>query len=222
MSAGSLVQTRALVACLGALLAAAPSACLLTIDDQKLDATDGGHPDASHADVRLDVTVDQTALDGPSKRGDAGHDASEASSEAGDVRDGAEDGRLAAATCEAVADFVVASSSAAKVSLSWRGAPGVTVTVARKTYCGNDSYIILATLPAGASSYTDDTVEAGWNYWYEVVASDGSDAGSSVALATQAAVDAANGCAGGKTPQPSGVAPGGACSANADSGVHDP
>lgn len=125
---------------------------------------------------------------------------------------------LAAATCQAVADFVVTSTSASAVSLSWRGAPGVTVKVARKTYCGSDSYLTLATLPAGATSYTDSTVQANWNYWYELVASNGASAESEVVLATQAASDAMNGCAGGASPQPSGVTSG-ACSVAADGGL---
>ena len=106
--------------------------------------------------------------------------------------------------CAAVADLTATATSAASVALSWTGAPGATVQVARKTYCGTDGYVTLATLPTGTTSYTDTTVQGGWVYWYEITASE-DGATASAALATQAAASPVAGCSPGATVQPSGV-----------------
>ncbi len=122
------------------------------------------------------------------------------------------------APCAAVAGFAVTATSPMSIALSWTGALGVAVQVARKTYCGSDGYATLATLAAGVTTYTDSTVQANWNYWYEIVASDGSGMNASAVLATQASSTPANGCAGGAVPQPSGVSTT-QCSATQDSGA---
>src|SRR3984957_13980754 len=63
------------------------------------------------------------------------------------------------AACTAIAGLAVTSTSSASVALSWAGAPGVAIQVERETYCASDSYVTLANLPAGATSYTDKTVQ---------------------------------------------------------------
>jgi hypothetical protein len=106
--------------------------------------------------------------------------------------------------CTAIAGFRATATSTTSVALAWTGASDASVTVSRKTYCGADGYAILATLPAGATSYTDTTVQAYWNYWYEIQGSGGGHT-ASAALATQATADPGNSCSGGTPPQASGV-----------------
>jgi hypothetical protein len=111
------------------------------------------------------------------------------------------------AACTAIAGLAVTSTSSATIALSWAGAPGVAIQVARETYCATDSYVTLASLPAGATSYTDNTVQADWVYWYKITATDvTSDMSASAAIATQANTVPADGCSGGATHRPSGVA----------------
>ena len=129
--------------------------------------------------------------------------------------------------CAAVADLVATSTSGKSVSLSWTGAPGATFQIARKTYCADDGYVTLATLPAGSTSYTDTSVQENWVYWYELVASENGQT-ASAALATQAASSPVTGCAPGATAQSSGVTSCGAPPADgggaprADSGTPPP
>jgi hypothetical protein len=120
--------------------------------------------------------------------------------------------------CSAIARFVVTSTSSMSVALSWTGAPGVTVQVSRKTYCGTDNYVTLATLPAGATSYTDSTVQQNWVYWYEIVATGASSATAWAVLSTQAASTPVSGCTQGATAQGSGVSPS-TCTSMVDSGA---
>jgi Right handed beta helix region len=107
--------------------------------------------------------------------------------------------------CAAIADYRTTATSPTAISLAWAGAPGTSVTVSRKTFCGTDAYVTLKTLPAGTTSYTDDTVQTDWNYWYAIAATDGAGDTASVALATQAATDPANGCSGGVPGRSSGI-----------------
>jgi hypothetical protein len=111
------------------------------------------------------------------------------------------------AACEAITNFRASSTSATAIGLAWSGAPSVTITVARKTYCGTDGYQVLASLPAGSSSYTDSTVQSEWVYWYEITTNDGSTGlVASTALGVWASSSGVpNGCPGGASPQPSGV-----------------
>jgi hypothetical protein len=110
------------------------------------------------------------------------------------------------AACTATAGLAVTSTSSSSVALSWAGAPGVAIQVARETYCASDSYVTLANLPAGATSYTDNTVQADWVYWYKITATNvASGMSASAAIATQADPTPMNGCSGGATPRPSGV-----------------
>ena len=85
------------------------------------------------------------------------------------------------------------------------GAPGTTVTLSRKTYCGTDGYLVLATLPAGTTSYTDSNVNPDWVYWYELTATNGQGDSASVVLGAAASASETPGCSGGEAPQPSGV-----------------
>jgi len=111
------------------------------------------------------------------------------------------------APCTAIAGLGVTSTSSASVALSWAGAHGVAIQVERETYCASDSYVTLANLPAGATSYTDDTVQADWVYWYKITATDmAGGVSASAAIATQASTMPVNACAGGATPRASGVA----------------
>jgi Right handed beta helix region len=123
------------------------------------------------------------------------------------------------AVCAAIENLRVSSSSAALVSLAWSGAPGVTISIARKTYCGSDGYRVLATLPAGASSYTDTSVEANWAYWYEITTNKSATGvvASTAVGAWASTTSSPDACPGGNPPQPSSVAP----SACADSGAPD-
>jgi hypothetical protein len=90
------------------------------------------------------------------------------------------------------------------VGLAWTGATNAKVSVYRKSYCGADSYELLAALPAGASSYTDTSAQSNWVYWYEITATDPADNSASDAIAVSAGSGAV-GCSGGATPQSSGV-----------------
>ena len=83
-------------------------------------------------------------------------------------------GSAVSEACDAVADSKVTSSVETSVALSWAGAPGTTIAISRKSYCGSDDYQLLTKLPAGATSYTDTTVQADWAYWYEIMATDAS------------------------------------------------
>src|SRR5580698_4255978 len=99
------------------------------------------------------------------------------------------------AACTAIAGLTVTSTSSASVALSWAGAPGVAIQVARETYCASDSYVALAKLPAGATSYTDNTVQADWVYWYKITATNVANGMSApAAIATQAATMPVDGC----------------------------
>lgn len=195
--------------------------CLLTIDDQKFDMGDAsleaGHVRQDASDAHLTQPIDATRPDASDAHiADARHPDGALNTDGG--HDGGHDAGnpLLAATCRAVADFVVTATSQSQISLSWKGAPGVTIKVDRKTYCGHDNYITLTTLAAGAASFTDTgDVEGDYNYWYEIVASEG-DAGAASVLATQATVDPRNACAGDAAPQPSGVVAG---DCTADGGV---
>jgi hypothetical protein len=111
------------------------------------------------------------------------------------------------AACIAIADFAVSSSSTTSIALTWAGAPGVTITVSRKTFCGTDSYVTLATLPAGATSYTDSSVQPFWQYWYEITAADANAPGTTASAAIQgnATTSPEPTCSGQAPPQPSGV-----------------
>jgi hypothetical protein len=120
--------------------------------------------------------------------------------------------------CAAIADFVVTSTSSMSIALAWTGAPDVTVRVARKSYCGTDNYVTLATLPAGATSYTDSMVQLNWVYWYEIVATDASSATAWAVLTTQASSTPVTGCVVGATAQASGVGPS-TCASMADGGA---
>jgi hypothetical protein len=115
------------------------------------------------------------------------------------------DGGVETAACAAVQDFQTTSTSATAIALTWTGASGYTITLARKSYCGTDAYATLATLPAGASSYSDSSVQASWVYWYKITADDGQGHTSESALATQATASPALGCPGGSPPQSSEV-----------------
>jgi hypothetical protein len=126
---------------------------------------------------------------------------------------------VAAAACTAIADLHVSSSGPTGIGLAWSGSPGVIVSIARKSYCGVDSYLTLTTLPAGAAAYTDSTVEASWNYWYEIVATDSDGAQASAALATQAASAPLNACAGGAAPQQAGVSSSACTASGSDGGI---
>ncbi len=121
--------------------------------------------------------------------------------------------------CAAVADLVATATSTNSVALSWTGSPDATVQVARKTYCGTDGYVTLATLAAGTTSYTDTTVQGDWVYWYEITASEGG-ATASAPLATQAASSPVAGCSPGATVQPSGVSS--TCGGAQDGGTTPP
>ncbi len=81
---------------------------------------------------------------------------------------------------------------------------------------GSDSYSTLATLPAGSTSYTDNSVNPGWVYWYELTATDGAGSSASAAVGIQASTGSMLGCSGGTAPQPSGVT--GTCDSGAGGG----
>ena len=51
--------------------------------------------------------------------------------------------------------------AASAITLSWTGAPGVTATIERKTYCGSDDYVSVATTADGVATFTDSTVQLG-------------------------------------------------------------
>jgi hypothetical protein len=128
-------------------------------------------------------------------------------------------GPVSGSPCSAIAGLAVTSTSPASVALSWAGAPGVAIQVARETYCASDSYVTLANLPAGASSYTDNTVQADWVYWYKITATTVANGTSaSAAIATQAATTPMNGCSG-ATPRPSGADASACTMGSVDSGT---
>jgi len=115
-------------------------------------------------------------------------------------------GPVSGSPCSAIAGLAVTSTSSASVALSWAGAPGVAIQVERETYCASDSYVTLANLPAGATSYTDKTVQADWVYWYKITATNvAGSMSASAAIATQADTMPVDGCSGGATPRPSGA-----------------
>jgi len=120
--------------------------------------------------------------------------------------------------CAAVAGFQ-ALASTSSIVLSFDGAADASVAVSRKSYCGADAYETLATLPAGATTYTDSNVNAEWAYWYELTASDSHGHTASAVLATQAASPATPGCAGGVSPQSAGVDAGICVPASVDASV---
>ncbi len=126
-------------------------------------------------------------------------------------------GRMAGTACAAVGALAVTSTSATAVGLSWTGGPGVTIGIARETYCSTDDYVTLATLDAGATSFTDDTVQDQWVYWYKVTATDSTGMIASAAIATQAALMPVAACSPGATPRPSGESTS-ACAPDADGG----
>jgi hypothetical protein len=123
------------------------------------------------------------------------------------------DGGAPTTACAAVQGFQATATSATSVALSWAGASGYSVTVARKSYCGSDDYATIATLPAGASADVDSSVQASWVYWYKITADDGLGHTSESAFATQAASSPVLGCPGGAAPQSSEV-DANACSAD--------
>ncbi len=115
--------------------------------------------------------------------------------------------------CAAVATLRATTTSTGSITLVWAGGPGTTATVSRKTYCGSDAYVALATLPAGVATYTDTSVSPDWVYWYEVTVTDAGGGTASGAVGTQAAAGGALGCSNGAPPSPSGVSP---CETTAD------
>ena len=168
-----------------------------------------------------------TTTDGGGSLTDAGNHTDAGHPDAGSHPDaGANPAPHAPATtetsCAAIANLVVTSTSATAIGLSWAGSPGVTIQVARQTYCSTDSYITLATLPAGATSYTDTTVQAEWVYWYEIAATDTTGMIASAAIAAQADPMPVNGCSGGATPRPSGVDASACTTSTVDSGTPPP
>jgi hypothetical protein len=127
-------------------------------------------------------------------------------------------GSTADDSCAAIANLVVTSTSATAIELSWTGAPGTTIQVARESYCGAEGYVLLATLPAGATSYTDNTVQAQWVYWYKITATDPTTGmTASAAIATQADPMPGTACSGGAMPRASGVSAD-ACPGEVDGG----
>ncbi len=122
--------------------------------------------------------------------------------------------------CAAIANFALTSSSGTTVSLSWVGAADVSVSVLRKTYCGTDDYAVLATLPAGATSFVDTTAQQNWAYWYELTATDAAGNHQSAAVpvwASQSTPPA--GCPGDGAPQGSEVVPDACGHATEDAGT---
>jgi len=143
------------------------------------------------------------------------HMADDGSSHASDAR--AQDAAATHPACSAIADLSVAASSSSAITLSWTGAPGISIQIARESYCGTDPYVSLVTLPAGAKTYTDSAVQPNWVYWYKITATDGAGAPASAAIATQASSAPQVGCAAGATERVSGVSS--ACSAAGDGGT---
>jgi len=118
-----------------------------------------------------------------------------------------------AAVCEAVTQLRPTASSTSSVSLAWHGAPTVSTSVARKTYCGSDDYEILATLGPGVAAYNDDAVQSSYVYWYAITAYDDRGNVASAVTAVWANTDGTSvGCTGDSPPQPSDVVPAAACS----------
>ncbi len=74
--------------------------------------------------------------------------------------------------CSAMGN-VQAQTAADKIALSWNGGRDVNVTIMRKTFCATDAYILLDSVAAGVSSYTDETVQQNYVYWYKLSAVDG-------------------------------------------------
>ncbi len=99
---------------------------------------------------------------------------------------------------------LAATTSSSSIVLTWAGSPGATYVLARKTYCGTDSYVTIATL--SNASFTDTTVQPYWVYWYIVTASDPAGHQTSAAIAAQAASASILACSG-SSPQASGVDP---------------
>ncbi len=108
---------------------------------------DAGEPDAGPSD----------AGDPDTGLGDGG--------DAADASTAVEDGGSNAAVCLAVSGLRTTSTDTTHVALEWTGSSGVSVRVARKTFCGSVGYQTLASLPAGANSYSVNTVQAFWVYW---------------------------------------------------------
>jgi hypothetical protein len=95
--------------------------------------------------------------------------------------------------CSAMGN-VQAQTAADKIALSWNGAQNVSVTIMRKTFCATDAYILLDSVAGGVTSYTDETVQKNYVYWYKLRAVDGQGKTALVAIAAQADDPAQIGC----------------------------
>ena len=105
--------------------------------------------------------------------------------------------------CAAATGFAATSVSPSAITLVWTATPGVTAALERKSYCGSDDYVQIASVGAGDATFTDSTVQAQWVYWYRLTTTDAHGGTAVLAIAADASTTNHPSCSGGGAPQAS-------------------